>query len=71
MRAQRSGTIINLVSGAGKRAGAIPGVAYSSSKAGQASLTELINSEERAFNILGPAPSSPGRWILRSSTSAP
>jgi NAD(P)-dependent dehydrogenase (short-subunit alcohol dehydrogenase family) len=51
MRAQRSGTIINLVSGAGKRAGAIPGVAYSASKAGQASLTESINAEERAFNI--------------------
>jgi NAD(P)-dependent dehydrogenase (short-subunit alcohol dehydrogenase family) len=43
MRAQRSGTIINLVSGAGKRAGAIPGVAYSASKAGQASLTQSIN----------------------------
>jgi NAD(P)-dependent dehydrogenase (short-subunit alcohol dehydrogenase family) len=51
MRRQRSGTIINLVSGAGKRAGAIPGVAYSASKAGQASLTQSINSEERAFNI--------------------
>ncbi len=51
MRRQRRGTIINLVSGAGKRAGAIPGVAYSASKAGQASLTESINAEERAFNI--------------------
>jgi NADP-dependent 3-hydroxy acid dehydrogenase YdfG len=51
MREQRSGTIINLVSGAGKRAGAIAGVAYSASKAGQASLTQSINSEERAFNI--------------------
>jgi NADP-dependent 3-hydroxy acid dehydrogenase YdfG len=51
MRAQRSGTIINLVSGAGKRAGAIPGVAYSASKAGQASLTQSINAEERNFNI--------------------
>jgi NADP-dependent 3-hydroxy acid dehydrogenase YdfG len=51
MRRQRSGTIINLVSGAGKRAGAIPGVAYSASKAGQAALTQSINAEERAFNI--------------------
>ena len=51
MRRQGSGTIINLVSGAGKRAGAIPGVAYSASKAGQASLTQSINAEERAFNI--------------------
>lgn len=51
MRQRRSGTIINLVSGAGKRAGAIPGVAYSASKAGQASLTESINAEARAFNV--------------------
>ncbi|MGH2351938.1 MAG: SDR family oxidoreductase [Chloroflexota bacterium] len=51
MRRQRSGTIINLVSGAGKRAGAIAGVAYSASKAGQASLTQSINAEERGFNI--------------------
>jgi NAD(P)-dependent dehydrogenase (short-subunit alcohol dehydrogenase family) len=51
MRAQRSGTIINLVSGAGKRAGVISGVAYSASKAAQSSLTQSINAEERAFNI--------------------
>jgi NADP-dependent 3-hydroxy acid dehydrogenase YdfG len=51
MRAQRSGTIINLVSGAGKRAGALAGVAYSASKHGQASLTQSINDEEKAFNI--------------------
>jgi NAD(P)-dependent dehydrogenase (short-subunit alcohol dehydrogenase family) len=51
MRRQRSGTIINLVSGAGKRAGAIAGVAYSASKFGQAALTQSINDEERAFNI--------------------
>jgi NADP-dependent 3-hydroxy acid dehydrogenase YdfG len=51
MRRQQSGTIINLVSGAGKRAGALAGVAYSASKAGQASLTQSINAEERAFNI--------------------
>jgi NAD(P)-dependent dehydrogenase (short-subunit alcohol dehydrogenase family) len=51
MRGQRSGTVINLVSGAGKRAGVISGVAYSASKAAQASLTQSINAEERAFNI--------------------
>jgi NADP-dependent 3-hydroxy acid dehydrogenase YdfG len=51
MRKQRSGTIINLVSGAGKRAGALAGVAYGASKHGQAALTQSINDEERAFNI--------------------
>src|SRR5919108_1279840 len=51
MRRQRSGTIINLVSGAGRRASTLSGVAYSAAKAGQASLTESINAEERAFNI--------------------
>jgi NADP-dependent 3-hydroxy acid dehydrogenase YdfG len=51
MRRQRSGTIINLVSTAGKQAGAIAGVAYSAAKAGQASLTQSINAEERTFNI--------------------
>ncbi|MBI3971710.1 MAG: SDR family NAD(P)-dependent oxidoreductase [Chloroflexi bacterium] len=51
MRRQRSGTIINLVSMAGKRAGVISGVAYSASKAGQHSLTQSINAEERPFNI--------------------
>ena len=51
MRRQRSGTIINLVSGAGKRAGALSGVAYAASKHGQASLTQSINDEEKAFNI--------------------
>lgn len=51
MRRQRSGTIINLVSGAAKRAGTVSGVAYSASKAGQASLTQSILAEERAFNI--------------------
>jgi NADP-dependent 3-hydroxy acid dehydrogenase YdfG len=51
MRRQRSGTIINLVSGAGKRAGVLSGVAYSASKAGQASLTQSINAEEKSFNV--------------------
>ncbi len=51
MRRQKSGTIINLVSGAGKRAGAMPGVAYSASKHGQSALTQSINDEEKAFNI--------------------
>ncbi|HEV2124169.1 MAG TPA: SDR family NAD(P)-dependent oxidoreductase, partial [Chloroflexota bacterium] len=51
MRKQRSGTIINLVSGAGKRAGALAGVAYSASKFGQAALTQSILAEESQFNI--------------------
>jgi NADP-dependent 3-hydroxy acid dehydrogenase YdfG len=51
MRKQRTGTIINLVSGAGRRGGALSGVAYSAAKHGQASLTQSINEEERAFNV--------------------
>jgi NADP-dependent 3-hydroxy acid dehydrogenase YdfG len=51
MRRQRSGTIINLVSMAAKRPGALSGVAYGAAKAGQAALTQSINAEERTFNI--------------------
>jgi NADP-dependent 3-hydroxy acid dehydrogenase YdfG len=51
MRTQREGTIINLVSMAGKRAGALAGVAYSASKWGQAALTQSINDEERQYNV--------------------
>ncbi|NCA15002.1 MAG: SDR family NAD(P)-dependent oxidoreductase [Proteobacteria bacterium] len=51
MRAQGGGTIINLVSMAAKRAGALAGVAYSASKAGQHSLTQSINEEERHYGI--------------------
>ena len=51
MRKQRSGTIINLVSMAGKGAGPLGGVAYSASKFGQAALTQSVNSEEKQFGI--------------------
>ena len=51
MREQRSGTIINLVSMAGKKAGPLAGVAYSASKWGQAALTQSINEEEKQFGI--------------------
>jgi NADP-dependent 3-hydroxy acid dehydrogenase YdfG len=51
MRKQKSGTIINLVSMAAKGAGALPGVAYSASKFGQAALTQSINNEEKQFGI--------------------
>jgi NADP-dependent 3-hydroxy acid dehydrogenase YdfG len=51
MRRQRSGTIINLVSGAGRRASGLSGVAYSAAKAGQASLTQSINDEARGFGV--------------------
>ena len=51
MRPQRSGTIINLVSMAGKAAGPLGGVAYSASKFGQAALTQSVNSEEKQFGI--------------------
>ena len=51
MRAQRSGTIINLVSMAAKSAGPLAGVAYSASKFGQAALTQSINAEEKQWGI--------------------
>ncbi len=51
MRKQRSGTIVNLVSMAAKKAGALAGVAYSASKWGQAALTQSINDEEKQFGI--------------------
>lgn len=51
MRPQGGGTIINLVSMAAKRAGALAGVAYSASKAGQHSLTQSINEEERHYGV--------------------
>lgn len=51
MRKQRTGTIINLVSMAAKSAGALPGVAYSASKFGQAALTQSINAEEKQWGV--------------------
>lgn len=51
MRARRSGTIINIVSDAGKQASAKSGPAYVMSKFGLAGLTQSINAEERANGI--------------------
>jgi len=51
MRAQKSGTIVNIVSDAAKQASAKAGVAYSISKFGQAGLTQAINAEERGNGI--------------------
>jgi NAD(P)-dependent dehydrogenase (short-subunit alcohol dehydrogenase family) len=51
MRERRSGTIINVVSEAGKQANAKAGVAYVISKFGMAGLTQSINAEERANGI--------------------
>lgn len=51
MRQRRSGTIVNIVSDAGKLANAKAGVAYVMSKFGLAGLTQSINVEERANGI--------------------
>jgi NADP-dependent 3-hydroxy acid dehydrogenase YdfG len=51
MRAQKSGTIIHIVSDAGKQASPKSGPAYVMSKFGQAGLTQSINAEERAHGI--------------------
>ena len=51
MRARKSGTIINIVSEAGKRASPKAGPAYVMSKFGLAGLTQSINAEERANGI--------------------
>ncbi|HMJ65506.1 MAG TPA: SDR family NAD(P)-dependent oxidoreductase [Candidatus Binatia bacterium] len=51
MRERRSGTIVNIVSDAGRQANAKAGVAYVISKFGMAGLTQSINVEERANGI--------------------
>jgi NADP-dependent 3-hydroxy acid dehydrogenase YdfG len=51
MRARRSGTIVNIVSDAGKQASPKAGPAYVMSKFGMAGLTQSINAEERAHGI--------------------
>ena len=51
MRERRSGTIINVVSEAGKQASPKAGVAYVVSKFGMAGLTQSINAEERPNGI--------------------
>lgn len=51
MRARGSGTIVNIVSDAGKQASPKAGPAYVMSKFGMAGLTQSINSEERARGI--------------------
>jgi len=51
MRAKRSGTIINIVSEAGKQASPKAGPAYVMSKFGMAGLTQSINAEERGNGV--------------------
>jgi len=51
MRARRSGTIVNMVSDAGKQASPKSGPAYVMSKFGLAGLNQSINAEERANGI--------------------
>jgi NADP-dependent 3-hydroxy acid dehydrogenase YdfG len=51
MRARRSGTIINIVSEAGKQASAKSGAAYVMGKFGLAGLNQSINAEERGNGV--------------------
>src|SRR5262249_29738086 len=51
MRSRRSGTIVNIVSDAGKLASIKSGPAYVMSKFGLAGLTQSINAEERAHGV--------------------
>jgi NAD(P)-dependent dehydrogenase (short-subunit alcohol dehydrogenase family) len=51
MRTRRSGTIINIVSDAGKQASPKAGPAYVMSKFGLAGLSQSINAEERANGV--------------------
>ena len=51
MRARGTGTIINIISDAGKLASPKSGPAYAMSKFGLAGLTQSINAEERAHGI--------------------
>jgi NAD(P)-dependent dehydrogenase (short-subunit alcohol dehydrogenase family) len=51
MRSRRSGTIVNVVSDAGKLASPKAGPAYVMSKFGLAGLTQSINAEERAHGV--------------------
>ena len=51
MRARQSGTIVNVVSDAGKQASPKAGPAYVMSKFGLAGLTQSINAEERGQGV--------------------
>jgi NAD(P)-dependent dehydrogenase (short-subunit alcohol dehydrogenase family) len=51
MRARQSGTIVNIISDAGKQASPKAGPAYVMSKFGLAGLTQSINAEERAHGV--------------------
>lgn len=51
MRNRKSGTIVNIVSDAGKLANPKAGPAYAMSKFGLAGLTQAINAEERANGV--------------------
>ncbi len=51
MRARRSGTIVNIVSDAGRQASPKSGPSYVISKFGQAGLTQSINAEERKNGV--------------------
>jgi len=73
MRARRSGTIVNIVSDAGRQASAKAGPAYVASKFGLAGLTQSINAEERAHGIRACAilPGDTDTPILNKRPQAP
>jgi NAD(P)-dependent dehydrogenase (short-subunit alcohol dehydrogenase family) len=70
MRARRSGTIINIISDAGKQASPKAGPAYAMSKFGLAGLTQSINAEETRERHPRLRHLSGRHWTRRCSISA-
>jgi NADP-dependent 3-hydroxy acid dehydrogenase YdfG len=73
MRARGSGTIVNVISDAGKLASAKAGPAYVMSKFGLAGLTQSINAEERAHGVraIGLFPGDIDTPLLRKRPTPP
>jgi NAD(P)-dependent dehydrogenase (short-subunit alcohol dehydrogenase family) len=73
MRARGSGTIVNVISDAGKVASAKAGPAYVMSKFGLAGLTQSINAEERGHGVraIGLFPGDIDTPLLRKRPTPP